>query len=398
MPSWSACLAAAVSFLLTDRTRRPLAQARALLDRFDKQPNVDQAIGLLSAVVVGAARRIPRRARCWQRRIWRKFEYSPSGRTTLAARAGEQAGVALTLDQSYAPVHVVLAMINYSQGRFEGALGEAQKAIALDPGLAARGVSAAAPMFRLGRREEAEKDFLTAVALDPGDWTARNSLGSFYLNLNRLDDAVAEYERMRALAPDNTRAYNNLGSAFLLQERFDKATEMYERSLSLDKNATAYSNLGTALYQQGRYADAARSFEGAVALPGATFLHWFNLGAACYWAPDRRGAREEAYETAVKLGEQARAPRPGSIRSARGAGLRVRGAGAADGRRRKRRSIEAGPQAASRRSSNRRATRACSRRSPPRTRSLAIARRRSTGSSRRSRQGIHSSGSSDPRG
>ena len=81
---------------------------------------------------------------------------------------------------------------------------------------------------------------------------------------------------------------------------------MYERSLSLDKNATAYSNLGTALYQQGRYADAARSFEGAVALPGASFLHWFNLGAACYWAPDR-GRAKEAYETAVKLGEQARA-------------------------------------------------------------------------------------------
>ena len=60
---------------------------------------------------------------------------------------------------------------------------------------------------------------------------------------------------------------------------------MYERSLSLDKNPTAYSNLGTALYQQGLFADAARSFEGAVALPGAAFLHWFNLGAACYWAP-----------------------------------------------------------------------------------------------------------------
>ena len=111
---------------------------------------------------------------------------------------------------------------------------------------------------------------------------------------------------MQELTPDNTRAYNNLGSAFLQQERFDKATEMYERSLSLDKNATAYSNLGTALYQQGQYADAARSFEGAVALPGATFLHWFNLGAASYWAPDRRRAKE-AYETAVKLGEQARA-------------------------------------------------------------------------------------------
>ena len=88
---------------------------------------------------------------------------------------------------------------------------------------------------------------------------------------------------------------------------------MYERSLSLDKNATAYSNLGTALYQQGLYADAARTFEGAVALPGATFLHWFNLGAACYWAPDLRARAKEAYETALKLGEPARPPAAGPI-------------------------------------------------------------------------------------
>jgi tetratricopeptide (TPR) repeat protein len=81
---------------------------------------------------------------------------------------------------------------------------------------------------------------------------------------------------------------------------------MYERSLSLEKNATAYSNLGTAQYQQGLYDDAARSFESAVALPGATFLHWFNLGAASYWAPDRRVRAREAYATAIKLGEQAR--------------------------------------------------------------------------------------------
>ena len=79
---------------------------------------------------------------------------------------------------------------------------------------------------------------------------------------------------------------------------------MYERSLTLDKNATAYSNLGTSLYQQGMYPDAARAHEGAVGLPGATFLHWYNLGAASYWA-DRRARAKEAYETALKLGEAA---------------------------------------------------------------------------------------------
>ena len=118
-------------------------------------------------------------------------------------------------------------------------------------------------------------------------------------------DAVTEFDGCWRSRP-TTRAPRQSGRRRFRQERFDKATEMYERSLTLDKNATAYSNLGTALYQQGLYADAARSFEAAVALPGAASVHWFNLGAACYWAPDLRARAKEAYETAITLGDQVR--------------------------------------------------------------------------------------------
>jgi serine/threonine protein kinase/Flp pilus assembly protein TadD len=297
-------LAAAIGHTLRDRTSGPLAQARALLDRFDKQANVDQAIGLLSSAVAADSSRPAGHAMLAEAYL-RKFEYTPQD-PKLADRAGEEAGIALRLDQSFAPAHVVLGMINYSQSRFDGALGEADKAVALDATDSRAWRERGRALVRLGRRDDAEQAFLKAITLDPGDWTSRNALGALYLNLNRLDEAITQFERIQALTPDNTRAYNNLGTAFLQQERFDKATEMYERSLSLDQNATAYSNLGTALYFQGRYAEAARSFEGAVALPGASFLHWFNLGAACYWVPDLRGRATQAYETAVKLGEQTR--------------------------------------------------------------------------------------------
>jgi len=293
----------AIAFALQDRTQAPLADARALLDRFDKQPNVDRAIDLLSPIVTAHSSDARARAMLAEAYV-RKFEYHLQD-ATLAARAGEEAGVALRLDQSSVAAHVVLAMLNGSQNRFEGALGEADKAVALGPQYSRAFRERGRALLRLGRRDEAEQAYRTAVTLDPDDWTSRNGLGAVLLSLNRLDDAIGEFERMQTLVPDNTRAYNNLGSAYLLQERFDKATEMYERSLSLDKNATAYSNLGTALYQQGLYADAARSFESAAALPGAAFLHWFNLGAARYWTPDLRARAKEAYENALKLGEPA---------------------------------------------------------------------------------------------
>jgi serine/threonine-protein kinase len=239
---------------------------------------------------------------------WRKFDATKDA--TFADRAGKEAGLALASNQSYAPAHVVLAMINYGQGRYDGALGEAQRAVSLDAKNGRAWRELGRVHARLGRRDDAEKELRTAVALAPDDWTVHNSLGALYLGLGRFDDAVSEFERMQALTPDNTRAYNNLGTAYFNQDRFDKAIEMYERSLSLDRNPTAYSNLGTALYQQGQYADAARSFESAVALPGAAFLHWFNLGAACYWAPEMRGRAKEAYERAVALGEEARSATP----------------------------------------------------------------------------------------
>ncbi len=54
----------------------PLAQARALLDRFDKQANVDQAIGLLSSIVSDGPKD-PAARTMLAEAYWRKFEYSP---------------------------------------------------------------------------------------------------------------------------------------------------------------------------------------------------------------------------------------------------------------------------------------------------------------------------------
>ena len=299
-------LTIAAGWLAWSRVNGPLSEARALLVRYDKSANVDRAIALLTPLA--SSQSSPDIHTLLAEAYCRKFETLKD--PALADRAGEQAGLALTIDQSYAPAHVVLAMINAGQRRFDGALGEAQRAVALDGKSSHAWRELGRAQFQLGRRDEAEKAFRSAVALDPGDWTAHNALGTLYFNLNKFDDAATEYERMLALAPDNIRAYNNLGSAYLNQERFDKASEMFERSLSLDRSATAYSNLGTALYYQGRYADAARSYEGGVALPDATFLHWFNLGAACYWVPDLRGRAKEAYERAIALGEEQRAAAP----------------------------------------------------------------------------------------
>jgi tetratricopeptide (TPR) repeat protein len=66
-------------------------------------------------------------------------------------------GIALRLNQNHAPAHVVLAMINYGHGRYDGALGEAQKAVSLDSRHSRAWRELGRANLRLGRREEAER-------------------------------------------------------------------------------------------------------------------------------------------------------------------------------------------------------------------------------------------------
>jgi tetratricopeptide (TPR) repeat protein len=293
------------------RTRaNPVRDARVLLDRYDKAENVDKALALLEPEV--AARPAdPVRQAMLAEGYWRRYEATRD--KTLIDRAADAASAALKLNQNSAPTHVVLALLNNGQGRFDGATGEALLAIKLDARSSAAWRELGRAYQGLRKMDEARQAFLKAVEFGPDDWKAHNQLGGFYYNVGRFDEAAASFERVLALAPNNVRAYNNLGSVHLRQERFDRATEMYERSLSIEKNSTALSNLGGAYYAQGLFADAARTFEAAVAMPGPTYQMWANLGAACYFAPGLRDRARVAYENAIKLGEERREVTPKDI-------------------------------------------------------------------------------------
>jgi serine/threonine protein kinase/tetratricopeptide (TPR) repeat protein len=292
-------LGAIGAYALRDRSN-PVRDARVLLDRYDKAENVDRAIALLEPAVT-ARPADPVRQTLLAEAYWRRYETTRD--KTLIARAANAAGASLKLNQNYAPTHVVLAIFNNGQSRFDGASGEALLAIKLDARSSGAWRELGRAYLGLGNQAEAGQAFLKAVEFGPDDWTAHNNLGGFYFRTGRLDDAALSFERVLALAPDNVRAYNNLGSVHL---RRDRAQEMYERSLSIERNPTALSNLARAYYEQGLFADAARTFESAVAMPGPTYQLWANLGAACYFAPGLRDRARVAYETAIKLGEEAR--------------------------------------------------------------------------------------------
>jgi tetratricopeptide (TPR) repeat protein len=269
-----------------------VADARTLLDRYDKAENVDRAIALLEPAVT-AQPSDPVRRTMLAEAYWRRYETTRD--KPLIGLAAETASASLKLDPNYAQTHVVLAIFNNGQTRYDGAAGEAQQAITLDPKSVGGWRELGRAYLGQGKRDEAGRAFLKAVEFGPDDWPSHNNLGAYYFASNRLDDAAQSFEKVLALAPNNVKAYNNLGSVHLRQERFDRAREMYERSLSIERNATALSNLGRAYYEQGMYPESARTFEDAVAMPGASYQLWANLGAACYFA--RACARARKWRT-----------------------------------------------------------------------------------------------------
>jgi serine/threonine-protein kinase len=295
-------LAATATWLL-NRGPGVLGEARTLLQRYDKSAQIARAATLLAPVVDARPDNAEAQALLAEA-YWRQYEHTRE--PSFIDRASGAASAALRLDDRHAHTHVVLAMINNGQGRFDGALGEATRATELDARSSAAWREVGRALLSLRRMDESKQALVKAVDLGPDDWGVHNHLGALHMFTNRPAEALPLFERARMLAPDNTRAYNNLGSAYLLLDRLGEAAQMYERSLSIERNATAYANLGTIYYRQGLFGDAARAYEGAVSLPGATVDAWRNLGAASYWAPGLRARAKEAYEQAVVMGEQAR--------------------------------------------------------------------------------------------
>ena len=303
-------VAAASTWAWFQRPPGELERSRTLLNRYDVVENVNQAITLLTAFAAANPDNATAHAMLAEA-YWRSYDHSKD--KAFIDKASQAARTALKLDEKLPHTHVALALINTGQGRFDGAVVEANRAIALDGRYAAA--------FReLGRAqqnqkliEDAERSYRKAVDLDPNDWSALNQLGGVLLITKRAAESIPSFRRALDIAPDNVRALNNLGSAYNFTGKTDEAIATYERSLSIAANATAAQNLGTIYYTRGAYADAARAYQASVSLPGATVGHWRNLGSASYWVPGLRDQSKAAYEKAVELGERARATNPRDV-------------------------------------------------------------------------------------
>ncbi len=177
-------------------------------------------------------------------------------------------------DQQY-NVHLEMGRIYETQGSFEAAVAEYQKALdaCADNGLGgAKGIGARKALAhrrmggafdRLGRFAQAEAHYRDALKFNPDDPKVWNDSGySDYLQ-GRWGDAERNLKMAAKLDPDNPRYQTNLGLTLAAAGKTDEALAALSKA---GGSAVGHANLGYILASLGKTDEARKHYQSALKL------------------------------------------------------------------------------------------------------------------------------------
>jgi tetratricopeptide (TPR) repeat protein len=186
--------------------------------------------------------------------------------------AAEKARQAIRLDDASADAHTWLGYILRSQGNFDEAMAEHEKAIQINPhnvygylGWAEAMIDKADGYSEEERKDKydaAEQKVRVAVENDRYSADARNLLGRVLRKKRLYKEAIAEHEAAAGLYRANVYAYTGLTEAYLAlpdkgparKANIEKALAAARKAVEIDPNSPdAHGELGRVLIAQGDY-------------------------------------------------------------------------------------------------------------------------------------------------
>lgn len=279
----------------------------SLMERWDKDDNLDRAIGLFRE----AAGLDPDFALAYARLAEAlRLRYAVTREGDSLEQAAAFAKEALRLNPGLAPVQVALGQVHAAQGNTDLAFAAFERALKIDPNDAAANQSIAKVYESKGRLDAAEAAFQKAIALDRDSLLFRDSYANFLFRRGRFDDAAEQWRGVIRLAPDHFGALVNLGAALSEMGELSEAIMMYERAIEIRPNYMAYVNLGAAYWRAERYPNAVAALEKALEIDDSDWLAWGNLAYVYSWQDGPDGRARENFDRAIELAEAARQQKP----------------------------------------------------------------------------------------
>jgi len=146
-----------------------------------------------------------------------------------------------------------------------------------------------------GQFEEALKDFNKAIQLDPDLVEAYSNRGSSHLYNEQYDLAIADFDKVIRLNPQFAEVYSNRGLALLRKEKFDLALKDVMKAIELDpQNTDAYLNKSLIYTQQKEYDEAIVVLSEAINFDPKSSLLYFYRSKAFRSKGDTQKALEDA--------------------------------------------------------------------------------------------------------
>ncbi|CAB1059125.1 Adenylate cyclase (EC [Olavius sp. associated proteobacterium Delta 1] len=218
---------------------------------------------------------------------------------------------AMSLDDSSAKAHVLLADVYRAKGRFEQAISQAERALSLNPSDPSAYRSMGNALNSVGRSEEAVKAIKKAMDLDPHHSVYYNTdLASTYRNLGQYEEAIASLEEALARNPDWIPAYFELAMNYCLswgvtQKQdplmLDRALEMVEKLVANDDSSGyAYFALSIISLFKKEHEKAIADAEKLIALAPER-ADSYALLATIFISVGRTGEAIEMVEKAMQL-------------------------------------------------------------------------------------------------
>lgn len=189
---------------------------------------------------------------------------------------------AITLNPKYfSSAYFNMGVAQAKFGAWDKAIENHTRAIDIAPNYTAAYDSRGVAYANKQEWDKALKDFTSAMEISPGYAPAYYNRGSVYSARGQWKEAIADYDKAIELDPNYLDAYCNRSVAFANIKEFDQAIDDCSRSISIDSRyVKAWFNRATTYLNMGKYAEAIRDYTEAIRLAPASASAYYNRGMA----------------------------------------------------------------------------------------------------------------------